>query len=678
MAFKFNNMRIGTKLGAASGGGVLVVALLVGAGIWANDSIAQMIDSLARTNAAVSAVSNAGNHLRNIRVAYRDARLAPSTEAVDRQIAVLDKEGSGLRKELAVALSNVLLPDNVQRLTLMSDEAGRYVESNRKVMAAQRNITDWQAEQLALSAKWEKTVEEMRVALAGSRDPEASAAAVLLERADATLKDARLASWRFTATGQADLSARIRDGVARSRAHLQAMEQKVDETRVVALADALIEQGDAFGKLLARIAATRTEIDALVEKETLPLVTTMATALDATQASAEATNRARLQDVIATVTHADQTGMALGAIVIAVLIGSAAFGMLSIARPIGRISRVLNRLAEGERSVSVPYADRGDEVGDTARAAEAFKASLVRSDELGREQKDAEARAASEKRQALRQLAESFEGAVGGIIDSVSSASSQLQGAAQTMASAAEQTSGRSSIVTDAAREASSNVETVASAAEELASSVAEIGRRVNESAEMTAAAARDADATARKVQRLTVAARKIGDVVGLISSIAGQTNLLALNATIEAARAGDAGKGFAVVASEVKNLAEQTSRATAEIAGQIEEIQASTDESTLAIGTITEVISRLNEISTSIASAVEQQGTATEEIARNVQQAAAGTLAVSANIVDVTRAAADSSASAAQVLASAHTLAAESTALKTQVDAFLTRIRNT
>ncbi len=677
MAFTFNNMRIGTKLGAASGGGVLVVALLVGAGIWANGSIAQMIDSLARTNAAVSAVSNASNHLRNIRVAYRDARLAPSSEAVDKQIAVLDTEGSGLRKELAVALANVKLTDNVQRLTLMTEEAGRYIESNRKVMAAQRRVTTWQAEQLAMSGKWEKALEDMRVALAGSRDPDAVEAAVLLERADATLKDARLASWRFTATGQAELSARIRDGIAKSQAHLGTMKQKVDEPRIVALADALLEQNAAFGKLLAQIAATRTEIDALVEKETLPLVTTMATALDATQTSAEATNKARLQDVIATVTQADRTGVVLGAIVIVVLIGSAAFGMLSIARPIGRISGVLASLAAGDRAVSVPYADRGDEVGDAARAAEAFKASLVRSDELGREQQETEARAASEKRQALRQLAETFEDAVGGIIDSVSSASSQLQGAAQTMATAAEQTSDRSSIVTDAAREASSNVETVASAAEELASSVAEIGRRVNESAEMTAAAARDAEATAEKVQRLTVAARKIGDVVGLISSIAGQTNLLALNATIEAARAGNAGKGFAVVASEVKNLAEQTSKATAEIAGQIEEIQSSTDESTLAIGTITEVICRLNEISTSIASAVEQQGTATEEIARNVQQAAAGTMAVSTNIVDVTRAAADSSASAAQVLASAHTLASESTALKTQVDAFLARIRS-
>jgi methyl-accepting chemotaxis protein len=216
----------------------------------------------------------------------------------------------------------------------------------------------------------------------------------------------------------------------------------------------------------------------------------------------------------------------------------------------------------------------------------------------------------------------------------------------------------------------------VAAAAEELAASVQEIGRQVNDSAEMARKAVHDADDTGGKVRALSQAAQKIGDIVGLISDIAAQTNLLALNATIEAARAGDAGRGFAVVAQEVKSLAEQTAKATNEIAVQVHDIQNATTESTCAIAGITEVIGKMNHIASTIASAVEEQGASTQEIARNVQQASAGTAEVSSNIAGVTRAAADSSAASAQVLASASDLSAQSSRLREEVNKFLTTIR--
>ena len=351
-------------------------------------------------------------------------------------------------------------------------------------------------------------------------------------------------------------------------------------------------------------------------------------------------------------------------------------GQFGIVHPLRNIVSVLQRLADGEFDKEVAGTDRRDEVGDVARTAVVFRENGLDKLRLEREQKEAEIRAQAEKKQAMHQLAESFEAAVGGIIGAVSSASNQLQGAAQTMSASAEQTNRQSIAVAGASEEASSNVQTVASAAEELAASVAEIGRRVNESARIAGEAARDADATAGKVARLSQAAQKIGDVLGLISTIAGQTNLLALNATIEAARAGDAGRGFAVVASEVKSLADQTTRATADISSQIEEIQTSTAESATAIGHITETIRKMNEIATAIASAVEEQGAATTEIARNVQQASAGTADVSSNISGVTKAASDSSAASSQVLASAGDLADQSAALKTEVDRFLATVR--
>ena len=346
-----------------------------------------------------------------------------------------------------------------------------------------------------------------------------------------------------------------------------------------------------------------------------------------------------------------------------------------VVTPLGRIADVIGTLAAGRHDVEIPTTGRDDEIGQVAGSLQHFKDSLL-AKKAADEAAAAEAEAKLRRSQRMDQIAREFEAMIGDVINTVSSASSELEASAGTLTSTADQSEKVTATVAAASEQASTNVQTVAAAAEEMASSVDEISRQVQDSARIAGEAVQQAGRTNDHVGELAKAAGRIGDVVELISQIAGQTNLLALNATIEAARAGEAGRGFAVVASEVKALAEQTAKATGEISQQISGIQTATEESVGAIKAIGDTITRMSEIASAIASAVEEQGAATREISRNVQQAARGTQQVSASIVDVQRGASQTGSASANVLTSARSLSGESSRLKVEVGKFLDAIR--
>ncbi len=347
-----------------------------------------------------------------------------------------------------------------------------------------------------------------------------------------------------------------------------------------------------------------------------------------------------------------------------------------ITASLSRLKDAMRRLAGGDLSAAVEGTDRTDEVGAMAAAVQVFKDNAVEIGRLKAEQKEAEQRAAEENRKAMHQLASDFEESVGEVVQTVSSAATEMESTAASMNATAEQSSRQATAVAAASEQASANVQSVASAVEELSSSVGEIGRQVTTSSTVAAKAVNEAEHANGLVGALADAAKQIGVVTEMISEIAGKTNLLALNATIEAARAGEAGKGFAVVASEVKGLANQTARATHEISNQIAAMQSATTETVAAIQTIGSTISQLSEIATTIASAVEEQSAATQEIARNVEQAAAGTSEVSSNIAGVMQAVGATGAAAEQVLSAAGELARQGESLRSQVDGFLSAVR--
>jgi methyl-accepting chemotaxis protein len=385
--------------------------------------------------------------------------------------------------------------------------------------------------------------------------------------------------------------------------------------------------------------------------------------------------QSRIDDASARASHWRTASLiAIGMLVISVLM-LCTYMYRFVVRSLSKFQDTTRALTAGNFDVVVEETGRHDEIGIIARSMVEFRDGLKHAKELqGAEELE---RVAKDRRaNLLDSLIKGFETTMQQIVGTASTASAELEATATTLTKTAGQTQKLAGIVTNASEDASANVQSVASATDELTASINEISRQMQESTRIAATAVEQARATDDRINALSEAANRIGDVVKLITAIAEQTNLLALNATIEAARAGDAGRGFAVVAQEVKELAAQTAKATGEIGGQIASIQTATGESVVAIQQIGDTISQLSGIATTIAAAVEEQGAATGEIARNVQRASDGTRQVAGNITEVNSGAQDTGAASSRVLSSAKSIAAVSNTLQAEVTQFLNEVR--
>ena len=368
--------------------------------------------------------------------------------------------------------------------------------------------------------------------------------------------------------------------------------------------------------------------------------------------------------------------LVLGALALAIMLSAAAGTLVarSVIKPVQGLTQTLQRMAGGELDATVPGVDRRDEVGAIAKALVGFRDALGqrKAEEAQRNAEQTEA----EKQTAMVRLADEFETTVGGLVRELSKSSGTLKSTARSLSSTAEETNMQSASVASAAEQTAANVQAVATATEQLAASAQEIGSQVSQTATKSAAAVEQARETNELVTELSDSAQKIGEVIAMIRAIAEQTNLLALNATIEAARAGEAGKGFAVVAAEVKGLADQTAKATDQIATQITGMQGISEKSVAAIGAIAQQIEQMSALAGSVAAAVEEQQAATGEIARNVSEAARGTQEATGNITQVREASSQTATASEQLFTSANALSENAGSLETEVSQFLQRVR--
>ncbi len=688
-----NIFRLGLKPRIYCGFGILIVIgfALAGFAIWQLSAIESNVRGMSVLTDNTARITEAESKIQIVRRANLRYTIDAGEESLNEAAAAETSAIALLQasaEATAVAERRAFYTDLKNDVESLRAKREAIVNATKQEMAARARLVSLGDDLTARTSK----LMEARLTI-----PERMTA-VKMTPIEVNVQAMRLAVWHFLATRDPKGPAEFKAATERALATTAFMESAELPDALRAMIGPFKTTMAAYIADVEAMSSSILKVDELYWKDLVPRAVAVLDKIATSQASlktAAGTNKVQtLADIAMTI-----RGQEIIA-VLALLIGGmiAFFVGRSIIGPVVGMTQAMQRLASGDNATEIPSRDSADEIGAMAKAVEVFKQNAIDRIRLETEQRAAEARAmedkkASEERTAaekqaaaereeatrkavMHKLASEFEAAVGNIIETVSSASTELEASAGTLTKTADTTQQLSGMVAAASEQASANVQSVASATEEMTSSITEIGRQVQESSRIAGEAVKQAERTDGRINELSKAAGRIGDVVKLITAIAEQTNLLALNATIEAARAGEAGRGFAVVAQEVKALASQTAKATDEIGAQIAGMQTATQESVLSIQEISGTIGRISEIASTIAAAVEEQGAATQEIARNVGEAAKGTTQVATNITEVNRGASETGSASAQVLTSAQSLSNESNRLKAEVGKFLNTVR--
>jgi methyl-accepting chemotaxis protein len=667
--------RIASKLGIAVGVSVvLVVATLINEQITSH-SVVLLNSTASRQQKIVVEIAKIKTALHRAQIVGRDLRMVRAESAVGATLVELDEIIAEAADRFKLMNEISVSSDNLARFRIVRDQFDTYVTALREIGNKQTLILTLFATRGEIDKRWLRSVNTAINSMAFSMAPNSGELEYLINTATMAFKDTYAASWRYFVLNEESQARQIATSTDTAVRHLRLLQGAARNAAVASSMEKLLATVSEFTEVLQETTKAITDQNVIqnranqAEADILKLLdeaTGKATAI-ADSATSAANDGAA---------GATQIRIGVGAVVVFVLFGLAVFISMNIGRPIRRIGQVLLELAHGNKSIAIPYTDRGDEVGDNARAAKTFKDNLLRIQQLEEEHYKAHELASAERRAIVHKLADEFETTIGTIAEAVSLASIKLEQAARTLTTVAATTLKLANTVAETAQDASGNVQSMASATVELSATSKEIGREVSESSKIAGIAVAQAANTDRKINELSAAAQRIGEVTSIINDIADQTNLLALNATIEAARAGEAGKGFSVVAQEVKTLAAQTARATDEIANQIANIQSSTLHSVSAIGEISETIGRISTIASAITETVEAQNATMTNIAYNAQRTSNGTGRIVSDISEVNRGASETESAAAQVLASAQTLSGESNRLKLEVQKILTGMR--